>query len=55
MSETISLDHPEMGRLRLYREKLAVGTTGPVLVVYHAEPGSDDAERLALLASYGIA
>ncbi|WP_414690767.1 hypothetical protein [Nocardioides sp.] len=39
-------------RLDLHLSELAVeGTDGQTLVVYHAEPGTDTAERLALLAS----
>jgi transcriptional regulator with XRE-family HTH domain len=50
--QEVRLDHPEVGELRLHREKLAIsGTTGQMMVVYHAEPASADAERLALLAS----
>ncbi|GAA3670961.1 helix-turn-helix domain-containing protein [Microbacterium marinilacus] len=49
---SVLLDHPAVGRLRLEREKLAVaGTDGIMLVVYHAQPGSGSAERLALLGS----
>jgi len=43
--------HPQVGELRVDREKLGVsGTEGMMLVVYHAEPGSESAEKLALLA-----
>ena len=36
----------------LGREKLAIkATAGQLLVIYHAEPGSGSAEKLALLAS----
>ncbi|WP_369221648.1 helix-turn-helix domain-containing protein [Streptomyces sp. R39] len=46
------IDHPRVGRLRLNRERLDVsGTAGQTLVVYHPDPGSDDAEKLALLAA----
>ncbi|WP_027945244.1 helix-turn-helix domain-containing protein [Amycolatopsis taiwanensis] len=46
------LEHPQVGELRLYREKLAIsGTTGQMLVVYHAAPASPDAEKLLLLNS----
>ncbi|MFD0523891.1 helix-turn-helix domain-containing protein [Paractinoplanes durhamensis] len=46
------LDHPSAGELTLRREKLAIGGTGgQMLVVYHAEPGTSSADRLALLAS----
>ncbi|MBL0888866.1 helix-turn-helix domain-containing protein [Myceligenerans indicum] len=47
------LDHPEVGDLRLNREKLAVGgAPGLTLVVYHADAGTPDEEKLRLLASY---
>jgi transcriptional regulator with XRE-family HTH domain len=45
-------DHPQVGRLVLNSEKLAItGTTGMMLVMLHADPGSGDAEKLALLTS----
>ncbi|MFJ4223264.1 helix-turn-helix domain-containing protein [Microbacterium sp. NPDC089695] len=48
----MTLRHPQVGELRVDREKLAIsGTDGMVLVIYHVQPGSADAERLALLAS----
>ena len=44
--------HPQVGELCLNREKLAVaGGKGQVLVVFHAEPGTSSAEKLALLGS----
>jgi len=43
--------HPDAGELRLHREKLALVGTGLTLVIYHAEAGSDSADRLADLAS----
>ena len=44
--------HPDVGDLDLYRDKLAVaGTDGQLLVIYHAEAGSDSARSLALLGS----
>lgn len=46
------LDHPEVGELVVNRERLSIGgTDGMMLVIYHAAPGSDAAEKLALLAS----
>ena len=46
------LEHPQVGMVHLRREKLAVsGVTGVMLVVYHAAPGSPDAEKLQLLGS----
>ncbi|MFC7384921.1 helix-turn-helix transcriptional regulator [Sphaerisporangium rhizosphaerae] len=45
--------HPLVGTLHLRREKLALnGVDGQLLVVYHAEPGSESAQALALLGSY---
>jgi hypothetical protein len=44
--------HPEVGMLELRREKLPLGDSGgQLLVIYHAEPGSDSARSLALLGS----
>jgi transcriptional regulator with XRE-family HTH domain len=49
---TVTFDHPQVGMLSLDREKLAVsGTEGLMLVAYHAEPGSESAEKLNILAS----
>jgi transcriptional regulator with XRE-family HTH domain len=48
----VRLMHPQVGELTLSREKLAVGgTDGQLLVVYHPQPGSSSADKLALLAS----
>jgi transcriptional regulator with XRE-family HTH domain len=48
----IRLQHPQVGELTLSREKLSIGgTAGQLLVIYHAEPGSSAAEKLALLGS----
>ncbi|MHA3702687.1 helix-turn-helix transcriptional regulator [Jatrophihabitans sp. YIM 134969] len=46
---TASVVHPEVGELELFREKLPVDDL--LLVLYHAEPGSPSAEKLAMLAS----
>lgn len=44
--------HPQLGDLALGREKLAVsGARGQMLVIYHAQPGTGSADKLALLAS----
>jgi transcriptional regulator with XRE-family HTH domain len=49
----VVLDHPQVGRITLNREKLAInGSEGQILAIYHADAGSDNAEKLALLASY---
>ncbi len=51
----IRFDHPELGPLTLNRERLSVsGAEGLMLVIYHPDPGSSDAEKLALLASAGL-
>ncbi|MCO5968902.1 helix-turn-helix domain-containing protein [Actinoallomurus soli] len=48
----VHIDHPQVGGLRLNVERLgAGGATGQKLVIYHPDPGSDSADRLALLAS----
>jgi MmyB-like transcription regulator ligand binding domain len=44
--------HPQVGLLELRREKLPLGDSGgQLLVIYHAEPGSESARSLALLGS----
>jgi transcriptional regulator with XRE-family HTH domain len=49
---TVLLDHPQVGELRLDREKLAIaGADGMMLVIHHPEPGTASAEKWALLAS----
>ncbi|NIK57204.1 helix-turn-helix domain-containing protein [Kribbella shirazensis] len=46
------LTHPEVGDIALQSDKLTVsGTDNMTLVVFHATPGSRDAELLALLGS----
>ena len=51
-SAAVPFNHPQVGELVLGREKLAIkATAGQLLVIYHAEPGSGSAEKLALLAS----
>jgi transcriptional regulator with XRE-family HTH domain len=48
-------DHPQVGELVLNRERMSIGgVEGMTLVVFHADPGSADAEKLALLASAGL-
>jgi transcriptional regulator with XRE-family HTH domain len=50
-SGTARIRHPVAGELSLNREKLPVGgTNGQLLVIYHAEPGSDSARALERLA-----
>ena len=47
--------HPQVGMLELRREKLPIGDSGgQLLVIYHAEPGSDSARSLALLGSLAM-
>ena len=44
--------HPQVGELTLHYETFAVaGTSGQVLSVYHADPGSPTEQALALLSS----
>lgn len=51
----IRINHPQVGELTLNRERLGIdGAEGLKLVVYHADPGSADADKLALLASAGL-
>ncbi|BCL31025.1 helix-turn-helix domain-containing protein [Streptomyces aurantiacus] len=48
----VLFDHPQVGEITLHRERLAIsGAEGLTLTMYHAEPGSEDADKLALLAS----
>jgi len=48
----VRLHHPDVGPMELRREKLLVpSTAGQILVVHHAEPGTDSARSLALLGS----
>ena len=50
--EPARMHHPQVGLLELRREKLSIGDSGgQLLVLYHAEPGSDSARSLALLGS----
>ena len=51
----LRFDHPEVGELTLNRERLAIaGAQDLMLVVYHPDAGSRDAEKLALLASASL-
>jgi transcriptional regulator with XRE-family HTH domain len=55
LGANLTLDHPQVGPLQLDREKLAVsGTDSAMLVIYHAQPNTDSADRLALLASAAL-
>jgi transcriptional regulator with XRE-family HTH domain len=53
----IRMTHPLVGEMALNREKLVIGDTAQslVLAIYHPTPGSDSADKLALLASYAAA
>lgn len=49
------IDHPLVGELTLNRERLSVGGAEHLkLVIYHPDPESGDADRLALLASVNL-
>lgn len=49
------LNHPQVGEMTLNRERLAIsGADHLMLVVYHPDAGTRDAERLALLASAAL-
>jgi transcriptional regulator with XRE-family HTH domain len=49
---SMRMRHPQVGMLELRREKLPIGDSGgQLLVIYHAEPGSESARSLALLGS----
>lgn len=48
----VTIDHPHVGELTLYREKLPLtGTGGQMLVLYHPEPGGKNADALTLLSA----
>jgi transcriptional regulator with XRE-family HTH domain len=50
---SVRLDHPQVGGITLNREKLAIGGSGgQLLVMYHADRGTADADKLSLLASF---
>jgi len=50
--EPVRMSHPLVGEMALGMSKLDVdGTDGMVLVVFHPEPGTETADRLALLTS----
>jgi transcriptional regulator with XRE-family HTH domain len=51
----IRIDHPQVGEMTLNRERLGIsGADGQMLVVYHPDAGSGDADKLALLASAAL-
>jgi transcriptional regulator with XRE-family HTH domain len=48
----VRIQHPQVGLLELHREKLSIGDSGgQLLVIHHAEAGSESARSLALLGS----
>ncbi len=51
----LRFNHPQVGELTLNRERMRInGTDGLMLVIYHPDAGSTDADKLALLASAGL-
>jgi hypothetical protein len=48
-----TIDHPQVGSLTLDCDVLSVAGSDLRIMVYTAEPGTEDAERLALLAVIG--
>lgn len=52
-SRTKIIDHPEVGSLTLDCDTLTVARDGLRIMVYTAEPGTEDAERLALAIVLG--
>jgi transcriptional regulator with XRE-family HTH domain len=51
----IRINHPQVGEMTLNRERLAInGAEGLMLVVYHPDAGSSDADKLALLTSAAL-
>jgi hypothetical protein len=50
----VHMRHPNAGDLRLHRTRLAVPHSGgQLLLIYHAEPGSESAKALQALRSQG--
>ncbi|MQW77028.1 helix-turn-helix domain-containing protein [Nocardioides sp. dk4132] len=51
----VRFDHPQVGELTLNRERLEIsGTDRLTLVIHHPDPGTADADKLALLASAAL-
>ncbi len=51
----VPFDHPQVGRMRLHRERFPItGTEGITLVLCYAETGTADADKLALLGSFAL-
>jgi transcriptional regulator with XRE-family HTH domain len=52
---TSHMQHPQVGELHLRRDKLDVpGSGGQQVVIFHAEPGTESAQALALLGSIAV-
>jgi transcriptional regulator with XRE-family HTH domain len=52
VGKRLTMRHPDVGTLELRLEKLPIADSdGQLLVIYHAEPGSESARSLALLGS----
>lgn len=50
----LQIEHPQVGAMTLHRQKLVVNDGSDLILgIYHAEPGSESAEKLALLGSLG--
>jgi hypothetical protein len=47
------IEHPDVGRITLDCDTLVVAADDIRIMIYTAEPGSDDAERLALAIVVG--
>ena len=51
----VTFAHPQVGTIHLDREKLAIsGSDGLMLVAYHAQPGTESAEKLRILGSISL-
>lgn len=53
MSKQKVIEHPAVGRITLDCDTLLVATDDLRITVYTAEPGTDDADRLALALVLG--
>lgn len=51
----VRFNHPQVGELVLNRERMRIdGSDGLMLVIFHPDAGTDNAERLSLLASVDL-
>ena len=48
-----TIDHPQVGAITLDCDVLNIAGADLGIMIYSAEPGTEDAERLALLAVVG--